>query len=536
MSVVEYVKELYKPDVREFTTFLEENEKYSKELDNYLNNPTLADEIKEIIYYGSIYKLFYANPIMRPSFVEIERDKKRDSVKYVVNYDSLVTWLIKRFCIITFKQINYIYKNNKFGENEGEIEKECERVLKKDGLADKKKIREIVREVGFRINIRTFFREFPFNKLGRTFIPLKNGVLLRGTDSFLLPHSLAFGYTYCLPVTYNPNAKCPNIDKFISEVVVDQDQKILYEIPASCLLQSTEYHHAYMLVGEGSNGKSTYLKILEKVLGESNVSNVSLQDITNNRFAAASLVGKLANIYADIPKQFLRDTGRFKVITGGDRLVVERKFKDGFEVRLPVRFIFSANVLPEVTDETHAFWRRWILIKFPNKFPQNPDLLDELTTEEELSGFFNKILEALTRIELTGKVTITETVEKQKEEWMRMANPVYAFVRDCLEFEPGGYELKDDVYNAYRDYCKLNNLRIVAKNTFGMELQRQDARIKATKRMIGGKQTHVWAGILLKCVGEAEEKEEEKKTLDGFEESEEPKIEDIEFNLEDIYG
>jgi putative DNA primase/helicase len=57
----------------------------------------------------------------------------------------------------------------------------------------------------------------------------------------------------------------------------------------------------------------------------------------------------------------------FKAITGGDTVVVERKYKDQCEVDLYVCFVFSANEMPQTYDTTEAFWRRFVVVPFHNR-------------------------------------------------------------------------------------------------------------------------------------------------------------------------
>ena len=100
-----------------------------------------------------------------------------------------------------------------------------------------------------------------------------------------------------------------------------------------------------------------------KFVGADNVSNVSLQQLASNRFAAASLEGKLANICADLPATRLEDTQLFKGITGGgDIIQAERKFQASFSFKPFARLLFSANRLPQSPDSSEAFFDRWIIV------------------------------------------------------------------------------------------------------------------------------------------------------------------------------
>jgi len=515
-TLLNHVRNLYEDNIHEFNSFLEDLHDRAEEGDDdakklvekygIIEDPTIPEWLSEIILYGFIYELDYVFAPNAPPRV-VEEENKR----LLVNYDRLTTYIIKRFCVVSFKKTLYIYDGKKFCEDEGEIGREIESILVSQGIADKKKIRDTINEVLTRITLRTFFRENPFNSFGSEFIPLRNGVLWRGQEYRLLPYSPAFGYTYSLPVSYDGNAECPKIDQFISQIVAEENRKILYEIPALALLQNPRYNTAYMLVGSGSNGKSTYLQVLEAFLGRENVSNVSLQELCEDRFKAAELFGKLANIYADLPKNPIRYAGKFKILTGGDSVTAERKYRDPFSFVNKAVLIFSANELPEVTDQTYAFWRRWTIVEFPNTFPVNSGFVEELTDEKELSGFLNRVLEAMTRVEIKG-LTKTKAVEELKEAWMKRANSVYAFVRDRVEQNPVAWIPKEDLYNAYVEYCDENDLPALANNKFAQELKKF-VRVKATKRKVGGARVHVWEGIQLKF---SEEEVEEGATLERF--------------------
>ncbi len=464
----------------------------------YMTNGAIIDETLRLILmvnftynftFGKFHSMRLVYGLPPDTVEEIEG-------KWHIKYDNLTDWLIRTYLPISFKKQIWIWNGERWKEDTGEIENAISYILKSYGLSNKHKIKDTVNEITMRIHWFCFIDEFPFNKLGREYLPLMNGVLYHGDDKVLLPNGPAFGHTYRIPVKYDPNADCLKIKKFISEVVAEENQALLYEIPALAIMLNEWAQVAFMLVGQGQNGKSTYLKILERFLGEENISNISLQELCGDRFKAAELLGKLANIYADLPKNPIKYTGKFKILTGGDRITVEKKFKDPFSFVNKALLIFSANELPQVSDQTYAFWRRWIIIEFPNQFPKNDELIDELTTEEELSGFLNEVLLAKTRIEIKG-VTKTKTTERIMEEWMKRANSVYAFIQDRIERDIHSYETKDAVYAAYLEYCEENDLNAVPKNKFSPEFERL-ARARPTHKTIGGKRVRAWQGVKLK--------------------------------------
>ncbi len=75
-----------------------------------------------------------------------------------------------------------------------------------------------------------------------------------------------------IPASYDKDAKCEAIDKFLANVVSPQDIKTLYEIAGFLLLKRYFIHKAVMLVGDTHSGKSTYIKLLSALLGKENMS------------------------------------------------------------------------------------------------------------------------------------------------------------------------------------------------------------------------------------------------------------------------
>ena len=296
----------------------------------------------------------------------------------------------------------------------------------------------VVNEVLGHIRRKTFVERSEFDKepylltLENGIIDTKTGLLKEFTPDYL---SLIK-----IPVTYNSNALCPRIDKFLSEIVVPQDLETLYEIAGYCLIKRYFIHKAFMLNGDTHSGKSTYIKLLTCLVGKENVSNIPLQLLLTDKFSSSSLYGKLINSFADLPNGALRQTGIFKVLTGEDRISMQRKFKDSFNTENIAKLIFSCNDMPRTYDKGDAFFIRWIIINFPNRFDdrnQNTDktLIDKLTTQQELSGFLNKALERARTLFERGHFTVNPDVEDIRKYYEKLSNPIYAFLDERMIFD-----------------------------------------------------------------------------------------------------
>jgi putative DNA primase/helicase len=260
-----------------------------------------------------------------------------------------------------------------------------------------------------------------------------------------------------------------------------------------------------MLLGDGANGKSTLLEALRALLGPENTTAISLQEIASNRFAAAEIAGKLANIYPDLPRSILKDTGIIKALTGGDRIKAEKKFRDPFTFVNQAKLIFSANILPEVDDRTYAFWRRWVIIYCPNKFEgekADRTLLEKLKRPEELSGALNLALMGLKDLEANG-FCISKDAYELREEWRRRSNSIYAFVYEELEPSSEDWIPKDELYARYVEFCKEEGFIVKSRNTFFTDIikafiELYNSRLEEEHKRLGDKRVRILKGLKFK--------------------------------------
>ncbi|MCM1987779.1 phage/plasmid primase, P4 family [Methanococcoides seepicolus] len=326
-------------------------------------------------------------------------------------------------------------------------------------------------------------------------INLNNGLYDLKTNTFK-PHSPAVLSTTRIPVDYNPDAECPNIDKFLSEIVSLEDQQVLVEWVGYSLIPDTRMQKAVMVLGNGSNGKSVYLKLLTQFIGKKNTSGESLQNLENNRFSTANLYGKLINVFPDLANIKIYDNSTFKTLCGGDRIRGERKFEGAFEFENTARLIFSANELPPIRNGSFADFRRWILIDFPNTFEgktADKNLIDKLVTPEELSGFLNKALTALKVLLANEEFSYNKSVEDVKRMYLLNSNSVAVFVDECIELSNEDTS-KHLVYEEYKQWCIGNDLEPEKNNIFGKHFKELGYTYS---RESTGSREYKWDGITM---------------------------------------
>lgn len=342
-------------------------------------------------------------------------------------------------------------------------------------------------------------------------INMKNGIYNFISGEFL-PHTPKIFFSRKINVDHDGLADCPTFKKFVCEVVPAESISMIQEFFGYCFYNDYHIQRAFMLIGDGANGKSTLLSVLENMMGDDNISGTSLQDFEKDRFAAAELYGKLANICADLPKNALKDTGKFKMLTGGDRIQAREIYKSPFRFRNTAKMIFATNKPPIVYDDTYAFIRRWEFVIFPYTFKPEREMTSEdkvnpyvklrdpsigKLLENELSGIFNWAMEGLKRLLSQGEFTTTMTSDEKAALYDRLSNPILAFLYDCTEQASEDSITKTDFYKVYVSYCQENKYPAVQDVSFGKEIKKICPYVSDYRPRHGEKRETGWTGIKL---------------------------------------
>ena len=265
-----------------------------------------------------------------------------------------------------------------------------------------------------------------------------------------------------------PEAQCPKIDEFLSDVLDEESQMVFWEMLGYCLIPDTRFHQSFIFIGSGANGKSTALDIVKIFLGDDNVSAVSLHAIEEKPYSAALLYGKMANVCADIPSTHLSKTDQFKNISAGDAVMIEEKFKTAFPAVLNCKLLFSANSMPTTSDRTNAFIRRWVPMIFGKTISDEdviPGLVKQITTQEELDGAFVKAVKGLRDAVDRGKIYVPDQSRQFLSEYQEENDAVVEFDRNCVS-ETTESITNADLFEAFKQYCESSNRQPVGKIKF----------------------------------------------------------------------
>ena len=293
-------------------------------------------------------------------------------------------------------------------------------------------------------------------------INCRNGVLNFRTGEFM-PHSCEYMFINRLPVNYKKDARCPHVEQFLTDIFPNKYNiyiPVVQEMFGYTLYRRYIFHVAFLMYGLGRNGKTVLLDLLSAMLGNSNFSNKPLHQLMEDKFAAAELYGRMANICGDISDKALKNPDSFKRITGGDYISGEKKFMSSFSFKNYAKLIFNANKIPYSPDKSYAYMSRWIIPVFSRTFPRGekgtiPDLARKLLSyPDELSGLLNWSIVGLKRLLENENFSYHDDAEETMSRYETLMYPNKRFYNDYLEVCLGNNILKDDLYSVYKGWCE----------------------------------------------------------------------------------
>jgi putative DNA primase/helicase len=301
---------------------------------------------------------------------------------------------------------------------------------------------------------------------------------------------------------------------------------VLFEIIGYTLYPGVKFKKAFMLLGDTDAGKTTFIKLVKDLLGESNYSAEPIGKLfnPNNRFEEINLFHKLANLTSETKEYSIEDIDRFKRLTGGDPITADVKFKKPITFTPYAKLIVASNKLPDVKDRNdNAFWRRWLIVEFPNKFPNDDDWYYRTFTGGEKEGILTVSIMAITRVFLQKRFDFEQTPEQVMGMWLANIDSVYSFVKTYVEkgvlvLDPRNGDLwvkRRDLYDMYKGYCLDQGFRGVGKKAFTRKL-REFFGVTTALKNVNGKRVRAFVGIAVNETEKARAEQGRENLLDEF--------------------
>lgn len=239
---------------------------------------------------------------------------------------------------------------------------------------------------------------------------------------------------------YKPEAGMPqNLIDFLNESARQEDVDKIQEYLGYSLLDTTKYKKMLMTVGPQNSGKSVLLKVVERLMGEENVASQKLEDLANDPYSRANLLGTKVNIRNDLDGNVVRRPGTIKELASGDTMDREVKFQQKTQFKPSQKHWYACNETPSVSEDNDqdSFYDKFLTVTFPKEVPKSErvdrdKLVDKLANEEERDKILNWALEGLERLEEQGEFTNQLSTYEVQEKWKQYGNSAEKFVSKYL--------------------------------------------------------------------------------------------------------
>lgn len=283
---------------------------------------------------------------------------------------------------------------------------------------------------------------------------------------------------YCsiiMDYDYDSSASCPTWEQFIEDVTDEEPRRAenLQFIAGYTLIPDCRYQKVFILVGNGGNGKSVYLDIIQRLFGDSNVTHVEPTGLPQD-FQRIRLKDSLLNIGADINSDFSKGEIREWLLKIADGTSIQAcyKGKDHVDFIPRCKLVYACNAIP-TAEIINGLSRRMLFIDFPCQYVETPDpknpkqkprdinLIPKLT--KELSGIFNWAYAGYKLLTTVNYFTDTPEQGTLLQQFEQTSNPVMVF---CEDREFHGTQSRDDIYEWYTSWCERTGHRPLSREKF----------------------------------------------------------------------
>jgi putative DNA primase/helicase len=291
-------------------------------------------------------------------------------------------------------------------------------------------------------------------------------------------------FTNPIPFEIGDTSETPVMDKLFTEWVGENYKDDLYQLLAYCCYSDYPIQLIFCLYGYGRNGKSQYIKLLNKFIGRENICSTELDKLIDNRFESFKLYKKLVCSMGETNFGVLKKTSLLKSLVGGDLIGYEKKNKGLFDDINYAKIIIASNSLPNSDDDSDGFMRRWHIIDFPNEFPEGKDIINTIP-KYEYSNLAKKVTEILPKLLEDGRFKNLGSIETRRTNFIMASNPIPLFIAEYCEVGEDYFVSSAELYSEYISYLKKSKTRKVKKKEFKDALDDEGFYIEKTTKVVG---------------------------------------------------
>ncbi|MFW6457429.1 MAG: phage/plasmid primase, P4 family, partial [Planctomycetota bacterium] len=307
-----------------------------------------------------------------------------------------------------------------------------------------------------------------WDNIPENFIACQNG-LVNLENLHVHDHDPKFLYRSVIPWSFDANAHDENLWQALTDFFPTQKvRQTALQIVGYTLVAHTRAKIIIYLLGETDSGKTTFLEWVRALVGSDNYSTKTPSALTENRFAAAALEGKLLNAPDELDRLDLSTVERLKALSGGGTTFeVEHKKRDSYQAPMTATLIFACNKLPTLRGKADkAYYNRLVILPFTNSFPDGDSALRDKWPADPT------YMRPLLRYAVEGLRSLREndwTVEKPPAirqvctKYKTGNDPLDSFIELRCVVKPEVKVRRSRFYDEFKTYCRRADYPVQSK-------------------------------------------------------------------------
>ena len=267
---------------------------------------------------------------------------------------------------------------------------------------------------------------------------------------------------------YNENAienyeairKDFDYDDWLNSISCNNEEVVtlLWQLKNEALNPNKTRRKIAIMLGSGTNGKSTFRQMIINLIGDTNVSVSTPQEL-QSRFGLSSLEGKICNYGDEVGTKPLDEMDKLKSISSGESVNYEWKNKDTREYAFKTLLLFNSNEMPVIKDKSEASLDRLLIIPFNANFKGKAD---KSIKDEKLKNkiVLEYILYKALHLDF-DKFIVPKVVQQELEKYKIENDSVYSYMLQYIDNDYHNISCIpiSCITEKYEEYCEDNGYK-----------------------------------------------------------------------------
>jgi len=312
-----------------------------------------------------------------------------------------------------------------------------------------------------------------FVESSKRYVCFKNGLFDLELENFF-PHRKTVYFRNAIDANYTTDKNCPIFSQYMKDFTTGREEveRTLLEFFSYCFVSGYHFGHNFLvLTGTGRNGKSTLIRLIANVLGQSATSNVPIDKLEG--FELDFIAGKLLNYSGESSNNWTdgESLANLKAITGGDSISIKAKFKRSYQESNLPKMIFAMNHLPKFGETTLALRKRLICIEGLMSLDGREDSSIEDRLYSERDAIVSMLMDHLITVKNNRKVFVYENNNKVLNNIEKDSSIYSRFFYDRIKAERDSELWQDELWSEFKKYCESEDYKFdTSKTVFAKKL------------------------------------------------------------------